>query len=93
MTSAAWKNFYVSEYDQEMHIAPRPDFDHSLKRKNTEIDYAIEAIERARETLCELQETTDPHACKSILESAQAKIRDVDVLMSRLERTPSNLDG
>lgn len=93
MTSAAWKNFYVSEYDQEMHIAPSPDFDHSRKRKNTEIDYAIEAIERARQTLCELQETTDPHAYKSILQSAQAKIRDADTLMSRLERTPFNLDG
>lgn len=86
MTTAHWKNFYVSEYDQEMHIMPKADLDSGHKRKRTEIEYAIEAIERAKETLVELQETTDPHAYKSILESAQSKIKDVETLASRLRQ-------
>jgi len=84
MTTASWKNFYVSEYDQEMHCLPKKVVEVGQQRKRTEIDYAIEAIERARETLYELQETTDRHAYKSILESAVAKIKDAETLASRL---------
>ena len=67
MTTAHWKNFYVSEYDQEMHIMPKAALDSGHKRKRTEIEYA-------------------PHAYKSILESAQSKIKDVETLASRLRQ-------
>ena len=86
MTTAPWKNFYVSEYDQEMHIQPLDELKN--KRKRTEVDFALEAIERAKETLLELKDTTDPHAVRAILDSAQGKVKDVQIAIVRLSNAP-----
>jgi len=82
MTTAPWKNFYVSEYDQEMHTQAPDEL--GKKRNRTEIDFAIEALERARETLLELKDTSDPHAVKAIIDSAQGKVKDLQAAVNRL---------
>lgn len=84
MTTASLNNFFVSEYDQEMHTISKVEADARAARKHTEIEYAIEAIERAKETLVELQYCNDRHAIPSIVQSALAKIKDAETLIARM---------
>lgn len=117
MTSASWKNFYVSEYDQEMHLgkyrnAQLPpnifaldergntlaacgcieakvlDTGHYCytKRTHTNMDHAILALNRLKETIEELRECSDPHARVAISYSVKAKMRDVQYAVELIDK-------
>jgi len=77
MTSATWKNFYVSEYDLEMHSENVTDF--AERRRHTDLDHALQALDRLKDTIEELRRCTDPHAKESITYSIKAKLRDSEI--------------
>tara|TARA_B110000914_G_C15352850_1_gene394764 strand:- start:195 stop:461 length:267 start_codon:yes stop_codon:yes gene_type:complete len=84
MTSASWKNFYVSEYDQEMHIENPIDF--AKKRTHTNMDHAILALNRLKDSIEELRECSDPHARVAISYSVKAKMRDVQYAVELIDK-------
>jgi len=115
MTSATWKNFYVSEYDLEMHTQKAPlrwdergncilecgcieakvldeghychsenVTDFAERRRHTDLDHALQALDRLKDTIEELRQCTDPHAKESITYSIKAKLRDSEIAIKHL---------
>ena len=74
MTSAGCENFYISDYDLEMHSGNPED----LFRKS---------IERLGEAIQELEDCEDPNVRALVILDVRAKLRDCKAAFNRLVYT------